>query len=121
MGYPTGVEALLARADPMFAEGLLATGPVTFWDVGRALSVGGYVEPLSTQGIVGQITAAMIVYDAETTSGGSGGPVVSLEGEVVAVNTAVLNQFGGSNLGVPARHITALLDALSSPAGPGSR
>jgi len=112
MGYPTGVEALLARADAQFAEGLLSRGPVTFWEVGKALSVGGYIEPLHTQGIVGQATDAMIVYDADTTSGGSGGPVVALDGTVVAVNTAVLSQFAGSNLGVPARHVLALLEGL---------
>ena len=109
MGYPAGVEALLARADPNFAEGLLARGPVTFWEVGQALAVGGYIEPLYTQGIVGQVTEAMIVYDAETTSGGSGGPVVALDGTVVAVNTAVLGRFAGSNLGVPAHQVRALL------------
>lgn len=112
MGYPAGVEALLARADPMFAEGLLSRGPVTFWEVGQALAVGGYIHPLNTQGIVGQVTGAMIVYDAETTSGGSGGPVVALDGTVVAVNTAVMSQFSGSNLGVPARQVTALLDSI---------
>lgn len=116
MGYPAGVEALLARADPQFAEGLLSRGPVTFWEVGQALSVGGYINPLNTQGIVGQVTEAMIVYDAETTSGGSGGPVVTLDGNVVAVNTAILSrQFSGSNLGVPARHVRVLLEALREP------
>jgi S1-C subfamily serine protease len=116
MGYPAGVDALLARADPMFAEGLLSRGPVTFWEVGQALAVGGYIDPLHTQGIVGQVTDAMVVYDAETTSGGSGGPVMALDGTVVAVNTAVLSQFSGSNLGVPAREVRALLDALRQEA-----
>jgi S1-C subfamily serine protease len=115
MGYPAGVEALLARADPKFAEGLLARGPVTFWEVGQALSVGGYILPLNTQGIVGQVTNAMIVYDAETTSGGSGGPVVALDGTVVAVNTAILSRFSGSNLGVPVRHVRALLERVTAP------
>lgn len=114
MGYPLGVDALLARADRQFAEGLLSRGPVTFWDVGRALAVGGYIAPLTTQGIVGQVTEAMVVYDAETTSGGSGGPVVTLDGTVVAVNTAILAQFAGSNLGVPARHVRALLAAAAA-------
>ncbi len=112
MGYPAGVEALLARSDPRFAEGLLARGPVTFWEVGQALAIGGYIQPLSTQGIVGQVTNSMIVYDAPTGSGGSGGPVLGLDGAVVAVNTAVLGQFSGSNLGVPAREVRALLAAF---------
>jgi len=113
MGYPAGVEALLARADPRFAEGLLARGPVTFWEVGQALAIGGYIQPLSTQGIIGQVTNSMIVYDAGTGSGGSGGPVLGLDGAVVAVNTAILEQFSGSNLGVPAHEVLALLAAFS--------
>ncbi len=112
MGYPAGVEALLARADPRFAEGLLARGPVTFWEVGQALAIGGYIQPLSTQGIVGQVTQSMIVYDADTGSGGSGGPVLGLDGAVVAVNTAILERFSGSNLGVPAREVRSLLAAF---------
>ena len=112
MGYPAGVEALLARSDQRFAEGLLARGPVTFWEVGQALAIGGYIQPLSTQGIVGQVTNSMIVYDADTGSGGSGGPVLGLDGAVVAVNTAILEQFSGSNLGVPAREVRALLAAF---------
>ena len=113
LGYPTGIDALLARSDPKFAEGLLSRGPVNFWDLGRALAVGDYIAPLATQGIVGQVTSTSIVYDAETTRGGSGGPVVSLDGIVVAVNVAELHNFGGSNLGVP----TAAARRLLSDAG----
>jgi len=113
MGYPAGIEALLARADPKFADGLLSTGPVTFWQVGQALSENGYISPLATQGIVGQVTGSMIVYDADTASGGSGGPVIGLDGAVVAVNTAVLSQFSGSNLGVPAAEVRALLERVA--------
>ena len=55
-------------------------------------------------------TTGALVYDAETTHGGSGGPVVALDGEVVAVNAAILPEFGGSNLGVPAAIVRELLD-----------
>ena len=54
-------------------------------------------------------TSAAIVYDAETTSGGSGGPVLDIHGHVVAVNAAILPEFGGSNLGVPAAHGRVLI------------
>ncbi len=65
---------------------------------------------MATRGIVGQVTSTTVVYDAETTSGGSGGPVLDLEGRVVAINAAILPQFGGSNMGVPASEGVALLD-----------
>jgi hypothetical protein len=35
--------------------------------------------------------------------------VLSLRGEVLAVNAAILPEFGGSNLGVPARRAAMLL------------
>jgi len=50
-----------------------------------------------------------VVYDAQTSVGGSGGPVLDANGEVVAINRAMLAGFGGSNLGVPARYAVALL------------
>jgi len=67
------------------------------------------IAPLASRGIVGQATAATIVYDAETTHGGSGGPVLDANGVVVAVNTAILPEFSGSNLGVPAKKVHELL------------
>lgn len=111
LGYPTGIRALLARTDANFLAQLEAdeTG-LDFWAVARRLAASGHIAPLATRGIVGQTTAAALVYDAETTSGGSGGPVLDLTGRVVAINTAVLPQFGGSNLGTPADHARALLE-----------
>jgi S1-C subfamily serine protease len=71
------------------------------------------MKPLATRGIVGQVTSANVVYDAETTRGGSGGPVLSLDGRVVAVNTAILPEFGGSNLGIPVARVRALIERAS--------
>ena len=52
---------------------------------------------------------ATFVYDADTTLGGSGGPVLDIRGAVVAVNAAILPEYGGSNLGVPVASVRALL------------
>jgi S1-C subfamily serine protease len=109
MGYPTGMRALLARADPDFVSELFSAGPVGFWELAQHLAEGGYMAPLATRGIVGQTTAGAVVYDADTTHGGSGGPVLTLDGDVVAVNAAILPEFGGSNLGVPVALVRDLL------------
>ncbi len=118
MGYPTGIRALLARVDDQLAEQIMADPALTFWDVARRLSEFGHIAPLATRGIVGQVTSAAVVYDAETTGGGSGGPVLGLDGSVVAVNTAILTEFGGSNLGVPAVEARRLLDELATSSSP---
>jgi len=51
-----------------------------------------------------------LVYDAQTTSGGSGGPVIGLNGKVVGVNYAILNGFAGASFAVPAYNARELLN-----------
>ncbi|MCP5072393.1 MAG: hypothetical protein GY947_03755 [Rhodobacteraceae bacterium] len=109
MGYPTGLRSMLAQSGPDFIAELQRTENTGFWSVAERLAQQGYVAPLSSRGIVGQVTANTVVYDAETTHGGSGGPVLDVNGRVVAVNTAILPEFGGSNLGVPVAKVRALL------------
>jgi S1-C subfamily serine protease len=110
MGYPLGLRALMARSDEGFVRALREEGVDDFFEQARRLAAAGFMAPLASRGIVGQVTSASVVYDAETTSGGSGGPVLTLDGRVVAINTAILPEFGGSNLGVPAAAAQALLD-----------
>ena len=114
LGYPTGIRALLARAGDRFVAELAKRPDIDFWGVARELARAGLVTPLASRGIVGQATGEAIVYDAETTSGGSGGPVLNLSGEVVAVNTAIIPEFGGSNLGVPIAYARKLLEQQSA-------
>lgn len=109
LGYPLGVRALLARAPPEFVEEVIAAGDTSLWRVAERLSRGGHIAPLATRGIVGQVAERVAVYDAETTRGASGGPVLTLDGRVVAVNAGGLPQFGGSNFGVPVAVARALL------------
>ncbi len=78
----------------------------------RELALAGLVKPLASRGIVGQVSGEAIIYDAQTGAGGSGGPVLNLKGEVIAVNRATLAEFGGPNIGVPARHAFHLLEQL---------
>lgn len=111
LGYPTGLRSMLARTGEVFVKGLQAEAATGFWEVAERLAKARYIAPLASRGIVGQATAATIVYDADTTHGGSGGPVLNAAGEVVAVNTAILPEYGGSNLGVPAALLMRLLSA----------
>jgi S1-C subfamily serine protease len=113
IGYPTGLMALLARSGPGFVDGLRASGETGFWEVAQRLADAGLITPLSSGGIVGNAGAQAVVYDAETTHGGSGGPVLNPRGQVVAVNAAIMPEFGGSNLGVPALRIAPLLGRLT--------
>jgi len=111
LGYPTGINAMIARSQREILPILEARGEVDFWEVAQILAEGGHIAPLATRGIVGQITSASVVYDANTTHGGSGGPVIGLDGSVVAINSAILNDFTGSNLGVPAAEALRLLQS----------
>ena len=109
LGYPTGIRALLARADTDFVAQLSRDPATDFWSVAARLAAGGYIAPLASRGIVAQVSSSMVAYDAETTRGGSGGPVLDLEGNVVAINSAIVPEFGGSNLGVPVDRARRLL------------
>ena len=115
LGYPLGIRALMARTGPAFVQQLLGEGNVDFWTAAERLSAEGYIAPLASRGIIGQVTLQTVVYDAQTTHGGSGGPVLSVTGDVVAINSAVLAEFGGSNLGVPAEQARRLLAVDTTP------
>jgi len=110
MGYPTGLRSMLAQSGEAFIEELQKTEDTGFWSVASRLAKKGHIAPLASRGIVSQVTPVTIVYDAETTHGGSGGPVLDIDGSVVAVNSAILPEFGGSNLGVPVAKVRALLE-----------
>ncbi|HEV8311826.1 MAG TPA: trypsin-like peptidase domain-containing protein [Burkholderiaceae bacterium] len=112
LGYPAGIRALLARAGDAFVKDLSRRADVDDDGVVQELARARLVKPLASSGIVAQVSDEAVVYDAQTTSGGSGGPVLNLRGEVVAVNRATLPEFGGSNIGVPAPHVLELIQKL---------
>lgn len=108
IGYPTGIEGILARAGSDVAEKIVGDTQ----NVSRIMSQLAsqqLIRPTTTQGHIGDVLKDKIVYDAATTSGGSGGPLFNREGKVIGVNFAILKGFGGSNLAVPARYATDLL------------
>lgn len=108
VGYPTGLTALLARADNAVVEDLRERS-ASMTEAIERLAATGQITPLMTQGMISNVQKAMLVYDAETTHGGSGGPVFGSDGEVIGVNFAILPGFGGANFGVPIHYARELL------------
>jgi S1-C subfamily serine protease/CheY-like chemotaxis protein len=108
MGYPTGVEGILARANSDVAQ-KIASGAQDASQVMSRVASQRLIRPTTTQGHIGDVLKDKIVYDAATTSGGSGGPLFNRDGKVIGINFAVLKDFGGSNLAVPVRYATDLL------------
>ncbi len=108
IGYPTGIEGILARAGADVAQ-KIADGTQNVNQMVSQLAAQKLIRPTTTQGHIGDVLKDKIVYDAATTSGGSGGPLFNRDGKVIGVNFAILKGFGGSNLAVPARYATELL------------
>jgi DNA-binding response OmpR family regulator/V8-like Glu-specific endopeptidase len=109
MGYATGLDAILARAgEDQVRQIVTASGRDPARIMGE-LARRRLIRPLTTQGHLGDVLADRIVYDAQTTSGGSGGPLFNSQGRVIGVNFAVVRGFGGSNFGIPARLAAPLL------------
>ena len=109
VGYATGLDAILARAGDETVEQIVKTSGGEPKLVLAELARRKLIRPLVTQGHVGDVLPDKIVYDAQTTSGGSGGPLLIDNGEVIGVTFAVVRGFGGSNFGVPIRYAVPLL------------
>ena len=111
LGYPTGLKGLVARVD----AGTLKTiaggqDSVESTKVTEELSRKGLIQPLVTWGHLSAVESHQLTYDALTTGGGSGGPVISVQGKVVGVNYAVQKSFAGANFGVPILFALTLMD-----------
>ncbi len=109
LGYATGISAILARAGEDAVNDIAKTTGGKPDEVLNELVRRKLIRPLVTQGHIGDVLPDKIVYDAQTTSGGSGGPLFNRDGEVIGVTFAVVKGFGGSNFGVPIRFAQPLL------------
>jgi DNA-binding response OmpR family regulator len=109
LGYPTALGAILARAG---AETLQSIATATNGDpkqVMEELARRNLIRPVITQGHIGEVLPDKIVYDAQTSSGGSGGPLFNNEGKVIGINFAMVREFGGSNFAIPVGYGKSLL------------
>lgn len=109
LGYATGLSAILARAGEDAVNEIVKTTGGDATKIVKELVRRKLIRPLVTQGHIGDVLSDKIVYDAQTTSGGSGGPLINRDGQVVGVTFAVVRGFGGSNFGVPIRYAQPLL------------
>jgi S1-C subfamily serine protease len=108
IGYPTGIEGILARAGKDITHKVVENAHEVTQIVSQ-MAAQNLIRPTTTQGHIGDVLKDKIVYDAATTSGGSGAPLFNRNGKVIGVNFAMLNDFGGSNLAVPVRYADELL------------
>jgi DNA-binding response OmpR family regulator/S1-C subfamily serine protease len=116
MGYATGLAGILARTDEGTAQQILARSGGDVSQVLAELARRDLIHPIITQGHIGDILPDKIVFDAQTTSGGSGGPLFNRQGNVIGVTYASLKGFGGSNFGIPIRFSESLLaPVITSP------
>jgi DNA-binding response OmpR family regulator len=109
LGYATGLSAILARAGEDAVNDIVKTSGGDPKRIVEELVKRKLIRPLITQGHIGDVLSDKIVYDAQTTSGGSGGPLINRDGQVIGVTFAVVRGFGGSNFGVPIRFAQSLL------------
>lgn len=109
LGYPTALDAILARAGEGILQEIATASKGDPKQVMEELARRNLIRPITTQGHIGDVLPDKIVYDAQTTSGGSGGPLFSNEGKVIGINFAMVREFGGSNFAIPVVYGKSLL------------
>ena len=111
MGYATGLDAILARADEASLQKIADASGGDVSIVLDELARRNLIRPLVTQGHIEDVLPDKILFDAQTTSGGSGGPLFNQEGKVIGVTYAVLRGFAGPSFGIPIRFSQLLLSS----------
>ncbi|MFY9910064.1 MAG: trypsin-like peptidase domain-containing protein [Candidatus Sulfotelmatobacter sp.] len=109
LGYPTALGAILARAGTETLQSIATASKGDPKQMMEELARRHLIRPITTQGHIGDVLPDKIVYDAQTTSGGSGGPLFNDEGKVIGINFAMVREFGGSNFAIPVGYGKSLL------------
>ncbi len=109
LGYPTALDAILARAGTETLQSIATASKGDPKQVMEELARRNLIRPTTTQGHIGAVLPDKIVYDAQTTSGGSGGPLFNNDGKVIGINFAMVREFGGSNFAIPVAFGQSLL------------
>jgi len=103
VGYPTGLDALVGRLE--YGEQAELERATQGDDYAKVLflSQRRQLRPSITGGFLWEILPNTLVYDAPTTGGSSGGPVLDRQGRVIGINAAYLSGFRAINYGIPIR------------------
>jgi hypothetical protein len=109
LGYPTGLDAALARAPERDRRSLLPLLRQNPSAVADSLLQRGLLQPLLTYGRISDAHPERITFDAPTARGGSGGPLFNRHGEVIGVSSEILPGFAGANFAIPLRTENPLL------------
>lgn len=109
MGYPSGLDRLLAMLDESEARQIQAKYGSVESQL-NFLAQTKHIQPLTTQGNITALDANKIVYDARTAEGGSGAPLFGPSGRVIGITNAIFTENTASNFAVPIRHAVALLE-----------
>lgn len=125
LGYPAGLDLLLARVDPGILETLIGRDVTEISDetvdipaLLEQLSRLHQIRPYPTWGRLADKRPHQLAHDAGTSVGGSGGPIFATSGRVIGLNTAVARDFDGAALGVPIREAMTPLDEARRAGSP---
>jgi S1-C subfamily serine protease/CheY-like chemotaxis protein len=111
IGYATGLDAILARADEYSVQEIADASGGELSRVLDELARRNLIRPIVTQGHIEDVLPDKILFDAQTTSGGSGSPLFDQQGKVIGVTYAVLRGFAGPGFGIPIRFSQSLLSS----------
>jgi S1-C subfamily serine protease len=116
LGYPTGLDLLLARVEPALLGTLVDSSVTEITDetvdvpeLLERLSRLKQIRPYPTWGRLADWQAHQLAHDAATSVGGSGGPIFATSGLVIGLTTAMVRDLDGAALGVPIRAALPLL------------
>lgn len=107
VGYPLGIDGLLAKAPPATFQKLKVIDDDA--RIVEELASSALVRPTVTSGHIADIVEDRLILDATSAPGGSGTPVVNSRGEVVGVVSGLMRGFAGASVGVSSAAVRELL------------
>jgi hypothetical protein len=121
VGYPTGLNAVVARLETKESAELEKTTSGDSYAKALLLAERQQLRPSITGGFLWEALPDVLIYDAHTAHGASGGPLLDRQGRVIGINSAYLSAFRAINYGIPIRFGQKLLQGGGLKAGGATR